>query len=379
MNWLALRMLTGDRTKYLGIIFGVAFASLLIAHQVSIFCGIMARTTSQIKDVQEADIWVMDAKVRYIDEVAGLVDNDLQRVRGVPGVAWAVSLYKGTLRARLHDGTFRQVILMGIDDASLIGAPRDMVLGGVAGLRRPDAAIIDEAGFHYLWPGEPLGLGKEFEINEKRAVVVGICKASAPFQTLPVVYSRYSQAVRYAHRERSQLSFVLVKGRPGVPSRELCRRIGAQTSLLALTGDEFAWKTIGYYLGSTGIPVNFGITVVLGFIVGVAIAGQTFYLFTVENLTQFGALKAMGVTNGRIIGMILLQALVVGVLGYSVGMGLAAVFFESTKNIIHLRGFFIPWQVMAGTGLAVAVIVALSSLLSVRRVLNLEPAVVFRG
>jgi putative ABC transport system permease protein len=339
----------------------------------------MARTTSQIKDVQEADIWVMDAKVRYIDEVAGLVDNDLQRVRGVPGVAWAVSLYKGTLRARLHDGTFRQVILMGIDDASLIGAPRDMVLRGVAGLRRPDAAIIDEAGFHYLWPGEPLGLGKEFEINEKRAVVVGICKASAPFQTLPVVYSRYSQAVRYAHRERSQLSFVLVKGRPGVPSQELCRRIGAQTSLLALTGDEFAWKTIGYYLGSTGIPVNFGITVVLGFIVGVAIAGQTFYLFTVENLTQFGALKAMGVTNGRIIRMILLQALVVGVLGYSAGMGLAAVFFESTKNIIHLRGFFIPWQVMAGTGLAVAVIVALSSLLSIRRVLNLEPAVVFRG
>jgi putative ABC transport system permease protein len=77
--------------------------------------------------------------------------------------------------------------------------------------------------------------------------------------------------------------------------------------------------------------------------------------------------------------MILLQALVVGVLGYSAGMGLAAVFFESTKNIIHLRGFFIPWQVMAGTGLAVAVIVALSSLLSIRRVLILEPAVVFRG
>jgi putative ABC transport system permease protein len=379
MNWLALRMLTGDRTKYLGIIFGVAFASLLIAHQVSIFCGIMARTTSQIKDVQEADIWVMDSKVRYVDEVAGLVDNDLQRVRGVPGVAWAAPLYKGTLRARLHDGTFRQVILMGVDDASLIGAPRDMVLGGVAGLRRPDAAVIDEAGFHYLWPGEPLGLDKEIEINEKRAVVVGICKASAPFQTLPVVYSRYSQAVRYAHRERSQLSFVLVKARPGVPSRELCRRIDAQTNLLALTGDEFAWKTIGYYLGSTGIPVNFGITVVLGFIVGVAIAGQTFYLFTVENLTQFGALKAMGVTNGRIVRMILLQALVVGVLGYSAGMGLAAVFFESTKNIVHLRGFFIPWQVMAGTGLAVAVIVALASLLSIRRVLILEPAVVFRG
>jgi putative ABC transport system permease protein len=379
MNWVALRMLTGDRSKYLGILFGVAFASLLIAHQVSIFCGVMERTTSQIKDVYEADIWVMDPKVRYIDEVPGLVDNDLQRVRGVAGVAWAVPLFKGSMRATLPEGSFRQVIVLGIDDATLIGAPRDTVLGGVAGLRRPDAVVIDEAGYHYLWPGEPFELGKELEINEKRAVVVGICKASAPFQTMPVVYTRYSQAVHYALRERSVMSFVLLKGEPGVAAGDLCRRICKQTGLKALTREEFAWQTIGYFLGSTGIPVNFGITVVLGFIVGVAIAGQTFYLFTVENLRQFGALKAMGVTNGRIVGMILLQAAVVGGIGYGAGMGVTALFFESTKNIIHLRGFYLPWQVMAGTALAVALIVALSSLLSIRRVLVLEPAVVFRG
>ncbi len=379
MSWVALRMLTGDRSKYLALIFGVAFASLLMAHQVAIFCGIMARTTSQIMDVQEADVWVIDRKVRYIDEVAGLVDNDLQRVRGVPGVDWAVPLFKGSVKARLSDGTFRQVILLGVDDASLVGAPRDMVLGGVAGLRRPDAALIDEAGYHYIWPGEPLRLGRELEINERRAVIVGVCKASAPFQTLPVVYTRYSRALRYAPRERSRLSFVLVKGRPGIDGRGLCLRIGARTGLLALTREEFAWKTVGYYLRSTGIPVNFGITVVLGFIVGVTIAGQTFYLFTVENLKQFGALKAMGVGDGRLVGMVLLQAAVVGAIGYGAGMGVAAVFFESTKSITHLRGFYLPWQVMAGTGLAVALIVALSSVLSIRRVLVLEPAAVFRG
>src|SRR5205085_1397565 len=98
-----------------------------------------------------------------------------------------------------------------------------------------------------------------------------------------------------------------------------CRRIESQTGLLALTRDEFSWKTIRYFISSTGIPVNFGITVLLGFVVGVAIAGQTFYLFTVENLKQFGALKAMGVSNGRIVRMILLQAAVVGALGYAAG------------------------------------------------------------
>jgi putative ABC transport system permease protein len=379
MTWIALKMLTGDRNKYFGIIFGVMFASLLIAHQISIFVGIMSRTTSQIQDVLEADVWVMDNKVRYVDEIPSLQDTVLHRVRGVPGVEWAVRLYKGTARARLDDGNFRQVILMGLDDATLIGAPREMVLGSLADLRRPDAVILDEAGYTYMWPGQPFRLGKLLEMNDRRAVVVGICKASAPFQTLPVVYTRYSQAVQFAPRERNLMSVVLARSRADVPVDKLCRRIERQTGYAALTGGQFAARTIDYYIRYTGIPVNFGITVLLGFIVGVAIAGQTFYLFTIENLRQFGALKAMGVTNGKLVGMILLQGLVVGVIGYGLGMGLAAAFFESTKNVVHLAGFYLPWQVMALTAGAVLFIVVLASLLSIRRVLVLEPAIVFRG
>ena len=92
MNWVALRMLTGDPSKYLGIVFGVTFATLLMSQQMSIFAGIMARTGSQIVDVSEADIWVMDSKVRFIDEIPALPEDTLQRVRGVDGVAWAVKL-----------------------------------------------------------------------------------------------------------------------------------------------------------------------------------------------------------------------------------------------------------------------------------------------
>ena len=148
---------------------------------------------------------------------------------------------------------------------------------------------------------------------------------------------------------------------------------------MALTQTGFFWKTINYFLGSTGIPVNFGITIALGFIVGAAIAGQTFYLFTLENLKQFGSLKAMGVRNGRIVRMILLQATSIGLLGYGIGIGLTALFFEYTSQITHLAGLFLYWQAMAGVALAVLVIIFLTSLMSVRRVLILEPAVVFRG
>src|SRR5262245_8786073 len=379
MNWVALKMLTGDRSKYFGIIFGVTFATILMAQQVSIFVGIMARTTSQIVDVRDADIWVMDNKVRYIDEIPALPETDLHRVRGVEGVAWAVKLYKGQVRARLADGNFRNVVLLGLDDATLVGAPAEMIVGSLGDLALPDAIIVDKAGYEYMWPGEPYRLGRTLEMNDRRAVLVGVCKASAPFTTLPIVYTRYSQASWFVPRERNLMTFVLAKPEPGLPTAEVCERIEKQTGLLALTSEQFRWKTIAYFLGSTGIPVNFGITITLGFIIGVAIAGQTFYLFTIENLKQFGALKAMGLSNLRIVGMILLQALVVGFIGYGFGMGLAAAFFESTSHITHLAGLHVYWQVMAGVGGAVLVIVALSSLLSIRRVLVLEPAIVFRG
>ena len=380
MNWVAWKMLTGDRSKYLGIIFGIAFAALLMGQQASIFCGLMLNTTSQIRDVQGADIWVMDPNVQFIDDLKPLSDNDLYRVRGVPGVEWAVRLYKGLTRARLDNGNFQQVILLGLDDTTLVGAPREIIVGSLADLRTPDAVIMDESGFRYLWPNEPLAAGKVLEMNDRRAVIVGICKASPTFQTFPIVYSRYSQAVMYVPRERKVLSFVLAQNEPGTSVRAVCDRIEEQTGLQALHRDEFFWKTINYYLRRTGIPINFGITVALGFVVGSAIAGQTFYLFTIENLKQFGSLKAMGVSNWRIVGMILLQASLVGIIGYGIGIGMASLFGIVMK--VMTKGippaFYMPWQILVGTAAAVVVIAMIASLLSIRKVLVLEPAIVFK-
>jgi putative ABC transport system permease protein len=254
-----------------------------------------------------------------------------------------------------------------------------MLVGSLADLRRPNAFIVDLAGYHLLWPGEPVVMGKVLEMKDRRAVLVGICDASAPFITAPIVYTRYREAVEYGPRDRHSMSFVLARADAGQDPRAVALRVEEQTGLQARTGEAFAAKTMNYYLRSTGIPANFGITVALGFIVGIAIAGQTFYLFTVENLKQFGALKAMGVSNGRLVGMILLQGVVVGALGYGAGMGLTALVLQLTGTVEHLRGFFLPWPIMAGTGLAVLLIVTLASLLSIRRVLVLEPAVVFRG
>jgi putative ABC transport system permease protein len=379
MNWIALRMLTGDRSKYLGLVFGVTFATLLMTQQVSIFMGILTRTGNQIVEVRDADIWVMDNRVRYIDEAPGLQDVDLMRVRGVPGVAWAVRTYKGIVRARLENGDTRNVRLTGLDDETLVGAPQEMLVGSVADLARPDAVIIDKAGYEYMWGQEPYKIGRTFQLNDRRAVLVGVCQVAPPFFSDPIVYARYSQAARYVPRERNLMNYILVKSKDGVEHTELCSQIEEQTSRMALTGDQFFWKTVGYFLSSTGIPVNFGITIALGFIVGAAVTGQTLYLFIVESLKQFGALKAMGIPNAGILRMIVLQALLVGSIGFGLGVGLTAIFFIATGNITHLAGLHMTWAALLGTGAAVVLIVIATSIISARRVLTLEPAVVFRG
>lgn len=379
MNFVALRMLTGDRAKYLGLIFAIAFSTFLLENQSSIFAGIMRRTGSQILDVTDAEVWVMDPATKYFEETKALKDTDLLRVRGVAGVDYAVRLFKGTPVARTTAGNFSQAVVLGIDDATLVGAPRTMKLGAWERLREPDSVVIDRAGYNLLFRGEPLELERTLEMNDHLVRIVGISDAGASFASFPIIHARYSEAVNFLGRERSQMAFVLVRPEPGTDPKELAQRIRQSTGLRARTADEFRWDCIDYYLANTGIPVNFGITIAIALIVGLVVSGQTFYLFTVENLKQFGALKAIGVTNWRLTGMILLQALTVGFIGYAIGTGMAALFFEYFGRQIATRNIILMWQNVVGVGVLMLLVVVVASLLSIRKVLVLEPAAVFRG
>ena len=146
MNFIAIKMLLGDRAKYVGIIIGLTFASFLVTWPSAIFTGVMSRTFSFVTDVGLPDIWVVDPQVQYIEDVKPLRDTEVLRVRGTEGVEWAVGLYKGMLRARMNDGTFQSCVVVGLDDATLIGGPPKMLAGQLADLRQADSVIVDEAG-----------------------------------------------------------------------------------------------------------------------------------------------------------------------------------------------------------------------------------------
>ncbi|MEL6498131.1 MAG: FtsX-like permease family protein [Planctomycetota bacterium] len=376
----ALRMLLGDKTKCLGLVFGVALSTLLVCQQVSIFFGLLARASSVVTDVREADIWVMDPSVTTVDAPFALRDTALQRVRGVQGVEWAVPFFRANVQVRTREGTLENAILLGIDDASLIGVPDQFLLGDIEDLAMPDSIAMNPAGFRLLFPGEELDVGRVIELNDRRARIAAIVDASPAFSANLSIYTRYSLATQYTNNGRNALSFVIAKSAGPNQADVITQRIAEQTELKAVTSDQFRLESILYILANTGIPVSFGTVVVLGVFIGIAVVGLTFNQFITENLKQYAALKAIGVRNTRLLLMTLTQALFVGVIGYGLGLFAASQFFNwPSKNVDALQGFYLLPEVAIGVAVLAVVIVFLSTILSMRRVLVVDPATVFRG
>ena len=376
MNYVALKMLFGDRAKYLMLLCGLSFAVMLIVQQGSIFWGLMMWSQASITNVN-VPIWVTDPGIAQVDEVKPIADTAVDRVRSIDGIEWAVPLYKGLLRARLANGEYHQVTLTGLESATLIGRPAEVLEGRFEDILQPDAVVLDQWAVERMGGPTVVTVGTVFELNDKLARIVAIAKTQKSFTNIPVVYTTYERAIHYVPRERRTLSYVLAKAKDEIPVEEVIQRIERQTGLGAFTAEDFGMKTIVWVLKNTGIGINFGTTILLGFIVGMAIAGQTFYLFTVENLRQFGALKAMGTSTLTLARMIILQAFTVGLTGYGVGVGLATLF-----GFLAAHGGNLPfaetWQLLLLVLVALLAICIVSASVSIIKLVRLEPGIVFR-
>ena len=374
---IALLMLFRDRAKYVMLVVGLTFCSLLMTQQASVFCGLMLWTSATVRNIG-AKVWVFDAKVEQVNEVIPLREIEVTRVRGVPGVEWAVPLYVGIEQARLSDGSFQNVQLVGLDTATFVGRPMEITKGRIEDLRLPDAVIIDQVGIaKFLKKGIKIDIGTTFEINDKTARVVALCHANRSFLGQPYVYTTYDRALQFAKPQRKMMSCVLVEPKPNVSARELAEGISAVPGLRAFERDDLFWATIWWYIKNTGIPISFGTVVLMGVIVGIAIAGQTFYLFILDNLRYLAALKAMGARMPILAAMVFLQSFSVGFVGFGLGVGLTTIFGYRVLKL-EQPPFFMPWQVPVFVAVIIILICCFSAAIGLRKIAKLEPAVVFK-
>ena len=374
---LALKMLIGNRASFIGVVFGIFLATLLISQQSAIFLGLISRSYRTITDIPSPTIWVMDPATESDERLRGMPEGNLDIVRRIPQVEWAVPINVVYIPLVTQSGIFQIAQLYGIDDATLIGAPADMVEGRVQDLRREGGIIVDVYSANnvlaYSLPDGtkvPLKIGDELEINDHRAVVVGICKITPGFYPQPIIYSSYSDFRRFNSFAINYLGFIAAKTIPGANVQEVCDQINSYPGFNALTKDQFQWKIIDTFL-KTGILINFGLSVLLGFIIGFSIAGQIFYIMTLQNLMHYALIKAIGGTHKMILGMIIIQALVVGIIGFFLGIGATILWGMAIKQTT--LAFLFPWQLLLFTGVIVLIICTLTASVSIRKVFRADP------
>ncbi len=396
MLYIALKMLMADRAKYTGLLLGIAFTAFLVTFAASYFSGFMTRGFALIAENGAADVWVMDAAVESVEQTTNMPDSALDRIRSVEGVRYAVPLALGTVDARFPNGRFQTFQVIGVDDATLVGAPVLKDGGVPIVLRAPDAAIIDDGGTSGKlvtpvletdqWPHDGVHLevatrelvaGDELLANDQRIKVVGRSETLPRFPPRPLIYTTFSSAARMLPQERHLLTFVLATAEPGLSPNDLAHRIHARTGLRARTSEDFKTDTVRWYLVNSEDVGDMAAMLILAMSVGFGVTGVLLYIFTYENLKQYAVLNAMGATPKVLLTMIFAQAGICALIGSGLGLGLCGLVGEVTAK----AGY--PFRMMWFTPLLGAIGVLIVSLtaaaISARPVLKLQPAVVFAG
>ncbi|WP_150738067.1 ABC transporter permease [Pandoraea anapnoica] len=372
---IGLHLLINDRAKFSALLVGIVFAVFLMTQMTAMFAGILNRAYSTITNVG-AQMWVIDPAVNTPTTSFPLPNYLLDAVRSIDGVKYAVPLYVGGAQVKLADGRLQSVSVVGLDDATLIGRPH-MESGNIFDIYADDAfVIVDDPEVVKL--GNPT-IGTTFEINDFRAVVVGIARVSANgLNGIPTLYTTYSRAVAYIPGTRFTISYILVQ-----PTSEAAvARIEQQVSslgYLALTKGDFNRRIANYYIYQTGIGTNILLMTIISFIVGASISGQTFYSFVLENLDKFGALKAIGARGSELVKMILFMAVLTALTGFGLGVGLVTLVIALAKQALPNYAAMTTFWNLAISFVMVLLIAAISSYIGIRRVLKIEPFDIFRG
>jgi putative ABC transport system permease protein len=390
----ALTMLMGDRAKYAGLLFGIAFTSFLVTFAMSFLSGFLTRGFALIAENPAADVWVMDPTVESVEQTTNMPASALSRVRSVEGVQSTMPLALGTAEARFSNGRFQPFQVIGVDDSTLSGVPPMKDSETAIVLRTVDAVVVDPGGTrgkletprlqsdqwtngtpHPDAPTRPLAPGDELLVNDHRVWVAGRSEGLPRFPPRPLMYTTLSNADRILLPERRRLTFVLAAAASGVSPQKLATRIEAQTGLRARTADDFKADSVRWYLANSEDVEDVGWMLSLATVVGLGVTGVMLYMFTTESLWQYAVLSAMGATPRLLMAMIFIQAGLCGLLGTGLGIGLCAI-----VGRIAARGGY-PFRMMWFTPLLGGTMVVLVSLVaaavSARPVLKLQPMAVF--
>jgi len=370
---LARKILLHDRIKFAVAAAGVSISVMMVLVQIGLYLGFM-QNASNLIDHSKADVWVMGDANENFDFAAPIDERAYYRVASQPGVKHAERMILAFGQFRLDDGGTTGVQVVGLEDDARLLTPWNVVEGDIERIHEPNKIAVDRTEFAKL---KISAIGARREIFGSRAEVVALTNGIRSFTTSPFVFTDISSARAYSLMPEDRLTYVLVEAEDGTDPEQLAARLRDLPNLDAYTTPQLSARTQHYWSSRTGVGAGFFTTAALGIIVGLVVVGQILYNGTLEHLREYGTLKAMGARNSAIVRVIMYQALISAAVGFVFGGGLALVARVAMKSA-NLTVLLTPNLVVA-TAILTMVMCCLASLLSVIKVLRLDPASVFKG
>lgn len=354
---------------------GVIFSVTLIFAQMGIYFGLM-ETSSIIIDNTPGDIWITSKNNKNFDFSQSIPEYIHEHTLSTEGVEWAEKLIVTWGVIKQKEGGSEQVEIIGYNPETGIGAPWRMQQGHPQSVKNGNFMIVDDSSKQRL--GE-IRVGDYRDVLHRRLEVVGISEGIRSFTTAPFVFTSYKTAQQIAgFVGEGKTVFVIAKAAPGHSKSALKAALVERLSGVDVyTKEEFSRKTRLYWTIETGVGFSFLLTIVISFLVGILIVGQTIYNSTMEHIKEFGTLKALGAENVEIYKIIFSQSMITALLGYIISL---VIILFSAKLFASLGTIMV---VQAWTNLlvlALTLIMCLSSAaVSIRRIKNIDPAILFRG
>jgi putative ABC transport system permease protein len=370
---LARKNLLHDRLRFVITVSGVAFAVTLVLVQVGLFMGLLAKATVTIEHC-DADIWVTSKETPNVDFAHTFPETNVLRVRGVPGVLRADNLIVQFMNIQLPSGAEEGSLVYALEEFRPWNLPWNVNEGNVDDLKRGAYILMDRSAERRYGA---FRVGEYREMLGRRFKIIGTTSEAQSFTTSPVIFMDFKNAQEQLQTLQGKTQYVLVKLAPGADRDAVISEIRRRLPYNDVhTREEWAGRSRAYWIVSTGLGMNMGITVFLGVLVGIVVVAQTLYTSAVEHVKEFGTVKAIGGSNWDIYRILGEQALIAAVVGFALG---AALSFAMRPVMAKLY-----LNVLVSPGFAAAVFVGTigmclgAAMLSFRRVAGIDPALVFR-
>ena len=371
---LARKNLLHDRIRFAITLAGVAFAVTLVLVQVGLFLGLLGKATITIER-SAADIWIVAKNTPNVDFGNPFPDTTFLRARGVLGVERADNAIVQFVNIQLPTGATENSLVYGLSDPTYWRLPWKLEAGRAEDLSRGYNLIMDRsAALRY----GAFDVGDYRELGGRRLRIIGRSAGAESFTTTPIVFMDFANAQSMLEKLSGQTTYVLVKVAKGSDPIEVAARLRPMFPYNDVrTRIDWAAASRGYWIKSTGLGMSMGVTVFLGILVGVVIVAQTLYTSAVENIRQFGTVKAIGGSNWDIYKILGDQALIAAVFGFALGAG-ASYAVRPAMATLHLTVLLTPQ--FSGVVFVGSVTMCLAAaLFSFRRVALIDPALGFRG